>query len=617
MAKKHPFIKTIHFGSLKWWTNQLWKLILLTLFFSLCRLIFIFRNIDFTGHTFLEIVSTFYYGFRLDLSIAAYISSFLLLLSFLLVGNKTCALIYRIIFTTVAILLIIITIADAELYSYWGYKMDASVIKYLKTPKEAIASLSTFKLFLIIVVIILASSLAIFLVQKYLPRIKLVFNRLWQLNAILVLPLYFLLARGSVDVSGVNISTAYFSQKQELNHAAVSAHWNFITTLFAPENKRTIEWNDSLSSQLEKFVCDCNSFETILKTDKANLILIILESFSANLIDYEINNNNPVPNLKKIISESCFFPNCYATGNRSDKGLSAIFSGITAHPQGSIMQLPEKFTNIGHMVSHIRETGYKTKFYYGGNADFANFKGFLISNGFESIIEQSDFPYRMRTSKWGVQDNYLFDRLIKDIKQESEPFFYSAFTLSSHEPFEVPYKSDFTNNSTLGKYLNSVSFTDSVLGTFYEQLKNTNLWNNTLLVIVADHGHYLPINTTQYETAHYRIPLIFSGGALKPDYRNKTNYTNISQAEIPYSILRQFNIKAINMGSENNIFCEDYNVPVGFVFNFGYGIISPNHDTLVFDADANRMIKYVCKDTTLIKASNAWFRHKMQVYSKE
>ena len=120
----------------------------------------------------------------------------------------------------------------------------------------------------------------------------------------------------------------------------------------------------------------------------------------------------------------------------------------------------------------------------------------------------------------------------------------------------MPYTSSFDDETTLGKYLNSIAFTDSVLGSFYDQLKNTKLWKNSLLIIVSDHGHYLPVNVSQDEPAHYRIPLIFTGGALYPKYRNMINLSNVSQTDIPNSILRQFKMRDSLLERGNNFFAK-------------------------------------------------------------
>lgn len=609
--------KSIGFGTGKWWKWHIYTLLALTLFLSLSRSVFIFINIELTEYSIADLLLTFYHGFRLDLSMAAYLTTALTLLSPLRSGNCLLFAVYRSIYALIVILLIIIILADAILYTYWGFKLDSSILKYLKTPGEAIASLAISELASYTSIVSLIVLSVVLFVKRYVLPIKLTFKRLWQINGILLLPLLFLISRGSIDVSGVNVSTAYFSQKTVLNHAAVNPTWHFMSTLLFPESIINIEGNDTPTYSLEQFETLCDSVEQVIDTDSTNIIIIVLESFTANLLDYAKENQSPVPNLKRIAGEGYFFPNCYATGNRSDKGLSSIFSGITAHPKGSIMQYPEKFTKIGKTAAHFLDRGYQTRFYYGGNPDFANFKGFLINNGFEHIVGKSDFPHHQRTSKWGVHDNIVFDRFYSDINSTERPFFFALFTLSSHEPFDVPHNSIFSDETEVGKYLNSISFTDSLLGVFYDRLASSELWNNTLLIIVADHGHILPFNIPHNQPGHYRIPLIFAGGALKQQYRGKTTVYNVSQADIPHSILWQFNIRDSLLGSNNNIFCTEYKQPIGFVFNFGYGIITQESDTVVYDADGQIFIRQTTQDSTLLKNCNAWFRNKMKIYSKQ
>jgi phosphoglycerol transferase MdoB-like AlkP superfamily enzyme len=559
-------------------------------------------------YTLDELLATFYYGFRLDFSMAAYTSMVLFVFSAFLFGNRFFNRIYGICVGIILLFFTVIAFADAELYSYWGFKLDSSFLKYLKTPKEAIASISLIRLSLFSLLFVsLVVSLTLF-VQRIVPTIRLSFSRFWQLNGLLVLPLFFLFARGSVDVSGVNVSSAYFSQKQELNHAAINASWNFMNSLVSPQRKMNVEWDDSLSHYLSRFQQNCEETVPVFAIQNTNVIVVVLESFTANLIDYKVNKQNVTPNLNRIARDGYFFPNCYATGNRSDKGLAAIFSGFPAHSHGSIMQYPEKFPKSGQLAAGFRNKGYHTRFYYGGNADFANFKGFLISNGFEKVIEQSDFQYRQRTSKWGVQDDVVMERFFNDISNAPKPLFYSVFTLSSHEPFEVPYSSVFADGTTLGSFLNSISFTDSVLGVFYDKFVASPMWHNSLLVFVADHGHYLPLNSRHEEPSHYRIPLIFGGGALLPEFRKKENPANISQTDISFTLLRQFAIQDTNLAQSRNFLCKNYAAPVGYIFNFGYGIITPQADTVVFDVGGNRLIKYGIKDSTWIPASDAWFR---------
>jgi phosphoglycerol transferase MdoB-like AlkP superfamily enzyme len=608
VTRKLTTEKTIRFGAIEWWIWQSIILLSFYLFLSLVRIVFLFWNPVFHNFGINELLLTFYHGFKLDLSMAAYASMVLYLFSIFLFGKHNFYRIFGIITGIILVFFTVLSIADAELYQYWGFKIDVSLLKYLKTPKEAMASVSFTRLGVFIFLFVALTVSVTLFVQKVIPLIRLSFTKVWQINGLLALPLLFLCARGSLDVSAVNVSSAYFSQHQALNHAAINASWNFMNSLVSPQRKMNVEWDDSLSHYLSRFQQNCEETVPVFAIQNTNVIVVVLESFTANLIDYKVNNRKVTPNLNRIAREGYFFPNCYATGNRSDKGLAAIFSGFPAHPHGSIMQYPEKFSKIGSLALGFRNRGYQTRFYYGGNADFANFKGFLISNGFEKVIEQSDFPYRQRTSKWGVQDDVVMERFFNDISNAPKPLFYSVFTLSSHEPFEVPYISVFSDGTTLGNFLNSISFTDSVLGVFYDKFKASPMWDNSLLVFVADHGHYLPLHSRHEEPSHYRIPLIFGGGALMPEFRKKENPANISQTDIPKTISLQFGILETKFAQSRNFLCKNYAAPVGYIFNFGYGIITPQADTVVFDAGGNRLIKYGIKDSTWIPASDAWFR---------
>jgi phosphoglycerol transferase MdoB-like AlkP superfamily enzyme len=116
-------------------------------------------------------------------------------------------------------------------------------------------------------------------------------------------------------------------------------------------------------------------------------------------------------------------------------------------------------------------------------------------------------------TKWGVPDGYLFERAFVDLKTEKMPFMQTIYTVSSHPPYDVPY-SKIKGISVRDKYLNSVSYTDSCLGRFIHSLRNSPLWENTLLIVTSDHGHMQPGPTDITHPDTYRIPLIWAGGVI-------------------------------------------------------------------------------------------------------
>ena len=226
----------------------------------------------------------------------------------------------------------------------------------------------------------------------------------------------------------------------------------------------------------------------------------------------------------------------------------------------------------------MRNAGYSLEYYYGGDADFTNMRSYLVSSGIERIVCDKDFPLSERTGKWGAQDHVLFQRLMKDIKEEKqqEPFLKLVQTSSSHEPFEVPF------HRLDDKILNAFAYADSCVGDFVEQYKETQLWKNTLFVLVPDHqGAYpYPIeNPLDGQT----IPLILLGGAIKEP---RVIDTYASQIDIAATLLAQ-------LGLPHDDFTFSKNILNPSSPHFGYftrpnffGMVTPENQ-LVYNLDAN------------------------------
>ena len=164
-------------------------------------------------------------------------------------------------------------------------------------------------------------------------------------------------------------------------------------------------------------------------------------------------------------------------------------------------------------------------------------RAYLHATGFESIVAEEDYDMSIPRSKWGVDDNYLFDRGLQEIldgEKDDRRQFFVIQTSSSHEPFEVPHKK-FSD-----KALNAFSFADHCLGEFISELKKRNLWNETLLVVVSDHLGCYPQKIENFKLYRYQIPLVISGGAVKAPMRVETIG---AQQDIPATLLALLGVK--------------------------------------------------------------------------
>jgi phosphoglycerol transferase MdoB-like AlkP superfamily enzyme len=182
----------------------------------------------------------------------------------------------------------------------------------------------------------------------------------------------------------------------------------------------------------------------------------------------------------------------------------------------------------------------------------------------------------------------LFDRLLADIPRQRQPFFITAFTLSSHEPFEIPIAPRFAGSSETAMFRNSVYYTDWALGRFLRAARQQPWWNHTLVVLCADHGHPLPGNSGNEEPGKFRIPLVLAGGALRPQARGRVVTTLGSQTDVASTLLRQ-----LGLPSNRYRWGRDLLAPIKVPFAYycytdGFGTISPA-GVATFDNIARRV----------------------------
>jgi len=363
----------------------------------------------------------------------------------------------------------------------------------------------------------------------------------------------FIPIRGGFSVSTMNLSKVYYSQNQRMNHAAINPAFSFMYSATHQNNfdkqYRFMDpkvADDLFAEMLDKPVTATDSIPQILNTQRPNIIFIILESFSTHLMETMGGQPNVAVNMDKFGKEGVLFTNFYANSFRTDRGLASIISGYPGQPSTSIMKYPEKTDGLPSIPRSLKDAGYSLEYYYGGDADFTNMRSYLVSSGIEKIISETDFPLSERPGKWGAPDHALFQRFMKDLKEEKqqEPFFKIIQTSSSHEPFEVPfYRLD-------DKVLNAFAYADSCVGDFVKQYKATPMWKNTLIVLVPDHLGAYP-RPVENPLEGHTIPLILIGGAVKEP---RVVETYASQIDIAATLLSQLGLPHDDFTFSKNIF---------------------------------------------------------------
>lgn len=495
------------------------------------------------------------------------------------------------------ILLFIISffvILDASLYGHWGNRLDIYGAFYLNNAGEALNFIPT-KILIIntLSFLTLAISSSYFFHKKINPianhHLKNWFSvplTFLILGAISIIPI-----RGGIGLNPINLSNVYFSNNTFPNHAAINVVWNMAYTFSEKEKLyQTFDYIDSKNvvPYLKKLYPPEIPAPSFLKNQKPNIVFIILESFTSKLINEKWNGIEMTPNLNRLTKEGIYFSNFYASGDRTDEGLVSILSGYPAQPISYIINYQNKTAQLPSIISDLKKINYQTSFYYGGDINFANMKSYLLQSGMEKIIDKNDFPSEQFNAKWGVHDHFVFDKLLTDIKNTKAPFFKTILTLSSHPPFDTPIPTVIEGNDDNSLFANSANYTDQALGDFITKLSRESIWENTLIVLLADHSipylDYCHVSAPQ----KFKIPMIWLGGALQDSTFEITKFA--SQTDLANTLLSQLNQEVSSFEYSKNIFSSSSKSFAFYTFNHGYGFLADSTH-VIYDYSGNRFLK--------------------------
>jgi len=522
------------------------------------------------------IAGTFIHGFFLDLSMASYfmiIPALLILIS----GFTRFRLlpvilkIYTLIGLVISVSIILI---DMVLYSFWGFRLDTTPLFYMGNMQAMTASVSIWMFILgilgIIIVVYALFRIYSLILRKF--RFPLPVKPISSLPVILLTGLVAIGVRGGIGVGAVSIGWAYFSQNTFANHAAINAVWNVAFSLTEKNDlNRKYEIYDKTEAAT---VCDSifNQQGTtipLLNSTHPNIILVIVESFTAKAIGSLGGVQGITPAFDSLTHEGILFDHVYASSDRTDKGLAAVLAGYPSLPGSSPLKFPQKTDNIPSFPRYLAQEGYQNTFYYGGSIDFANYRSFLVQAGFRRFITREDFDASTFGTKWGAWDHLVFERLLADTPDSDSNFFKTILTLTSHEPFAIPVPPLMKGSDTETLYLNSLHYTDASIGKFVGAAKKHKWWKNTLIIITADHGSMMPGHDGVTDLPKYHIPLLLTGGAVS--VKDTIIHTVCGQTDIARTLLEQLGIPGKDFPFSKNILTTDPVAGAFFTYSGGTG----------------------------------------------
>ena len=542
-----------------------------------------------------ELALVVWNGLKLDQTVAGYITALplLVVLAALWIPGRWSRSVLKGYLLVIAAVAATAFAANLALYEYWAFPLDSSVLQYLASPKEALASVTAGQLLLQLLV-----AAAVFggmawcylrVLRLYDPARRSTHRAGRTLVLLLAAGVLFLPIRGGVSVATANVSKVYFSGRMFLNHAAVNPLFSFLSTLsdgddalyeyeFFPEPERAAIF-EPLRGDLPAGI----GTDTLLRTRRPNVVLFLVESFGRSTVDERVGGEPVAPEFQRLKGEGVYFDNLFANSFRTDRGTVAVLSGFPAQTKMSVMKLPVKSQRLPSIARSLRREGYATSFYYGGDLNFTNTASYLYGTGFDRLTWQKDLHFDAPTSKWGYADDVVIDAFTDHVLAEAasqRPFFAAMLTLSSHEPFDVPFaKFD-------DPMLNAMAFTDACLGRFVERVRQTPVWDDLLVILIADHAYPYPYGIANSDALRHRIPMLWLGGAVR---RPAVVETYGSQSDLAATLLAQLGIAHGDFLFSRDLF-DPARPKFGYwCFNNGFGVADAG-GTTIFDCTSARVI---------------------------
>ncbi len=408
-------------------------------------------------------------------------------------------------------------------------------LEYLIHPVEIISTLWTaYRLQL------LFAAAALYFVLRWITRPLKTTTAAMQatgmLPALLVTPLLLLVCVGMVRSTTahrpVNPSTVAVSTDPMVNDLALSSLYTALYALYEtghePEGGfRYAELGESTVIQEVRNSMDVAAGDfvegplptlhrqTARGQGPRNLVIILEESLGAEFVG-KLGGLDLTPNLDALADKGIWFENLYATGTRSVRGIEAVVSGFTPTPARSVVKLGKSQRNFFTLAGLLSRHGYDTRFIYGGEAQFDNMRRFFMNNGFDSVVDKIDYENPVFMGSWGVSDEDLFNKAHEEFsKPQDKPFFSLVFTSSNHSPYQFPEGRIELYDEQLNTVNNAVKYADHALGEFMAKARQSDYWEDTVFLIVADHNSRV-YGADLVPVERFHIPGLIMGGSIPP-----------------------------------------------------------------------------------------------------
>ncbi len=503
----------------------LYRIGLAYVFYFIARVLFFIYNSDLIPvSSTAEFLKLAYYGIAFDTTAILYVNLLFILLSILplVINSKVWyqKLLFYVYFIT-NLIAYFCNFGDFIYYRYSFARTTLAVLDSLKNESNIKALLANFlfNYWHVFLLFILLSTTWIFLYKKVnITVVKISSIPIYFLTSILSFLLFATAIVGGIRGDFAK-STRPINLLDANRHVANNAQGDVVlNTPFAII--RT--WNaDSfkkvylVSDQVIQNTIEPIKFYQNNEPSKPNIVIFILESYGREYIE-SFNKDRNIPDYKgyspyidSLAQHSLIFTNGYANGYKSIHGMSSVLAGIPSF-KDAFTSSPYPKQKIESLVSTLNDKGYDTSFFHGAPNGSMGFLGFANILGFDHYYGKTEFDDDSEfDGVWGIWDEPFFQYFNRTLTAKKQPFMATLFSVSSHEPYIVPnkYKGKFPEGDV--NIHKTIGYTDYSLKKFFASAKKQSWYNNTIFVIVADHGNTIFYDEYKKELNRHTVPILF------------------------------------------------------------------------------------------------------------
>lgn len=569
--------------------------VFLLLLFATMRIVFLIKYwslVTLSEIPFVEILRGFWAALPLDMATACFMLAIPVVYMFvnLAIDKDTLFAPLRWYFYFMVAVYNLVAMGDIGIYGEWRTKLSYRALMYLQNPAEVINTAETEQTLLLIVLWTLITVLFCYVYAKFVepnpkdPNKETKKPNIYLLSGSFVAMLGFLFLgmRGGMNEIPITSSKVYYSSHKFANEMTVNPAYYLVENILNSKKFETrahfnyMEESEAKRRTERLHEIDCDSTTNILKIKNPNIIVVLLESWSADLIESLGGEPGITPNFRKLEKDGLLFTNIYASANRSQHAMSSLFGGLPGMPVTTITNHPDKYYALPSLVKKMDSIGYYTSFYFGGELNYGNILSYLRYNEFDEIVEAKDINEGFGKGKLGYHDTDVMPWYVEQVSEHPEPFFSTLFTQSTHSPYDYPKIFEEIEWPKIEKqYVNSGHYTDIAIGMFMEKAKLQSWYDSTLFIFVADHSHTSYKNHMLESFEHHKIPMLIYGEVLNDSLKGKTFDKICGNTDLPATILSQLGLSHDEFIWSKDVFGICYKPFAFFELNNGLGWKTP------------------------------------------